>query len=510
MAVYQDFSDLAEDPVRGEIAPRSTETFERAAPARVRAAPLPARLSPTPFQWAQRVLEFAIILSCGYITAIVVTGGDILEPADTYFRIALLGALLYIFLADRAGAFKGDATFSLRRGWQTVLSSWLSTAFLLTALGFVLQLSELSSREWILTWFASSGACLAFGRAGATLLLRSLKDRGQFNQRTAIFGTGPQADRFIRYVHDHNELMLDLVASFDDRGTDRRSPPDTGLPVRGNLQNLVRDIRAGEIDQVIIALPWSASNRLQSIVTELSLTPVDIRLAPEAAGFAFMRKPITLLGDLPVTTLLHRPIAGTDQAIKWLEDQAIAALLLFILAPLMLVIAVAIRLDSPGPIFFQQEREGFNNRRFRIWKFRTMRHNMCEAHDIRQARRADPRVTRVGAFLRKSSLDELPQLFNVIAGEMSIVGPRPHAPSTRAGTRVFEDVIATYAGRHRVKPGITGWAQVCGWRGPTETEYKLLRRVEHDLFYIDNWSVWLDMYVLIRTAFTLPFCKGAF
>jgi Undecaprenyl-phosphate glucose phosphotransferase len=272
----------------------------------------------------------------------------------------------------------------------------------------------------------------------------------------------------------------------------------------------VRDIRAGEIDQVIIALPWSASNRLQSIVTELSLTPVDIRLAPEAAGFAFMRKPITLLGDLPVTTLLHRPIAGTDQAIKWLEDQAIAALLLFILAPLMLVIAVAIRLDSPGPIFFQQEREGFNNRRFRIWKFRTMRHNMCEAHDIRQARRADPRVTRVGAFLRKSSLDELPQLFNVIAGEMSIVGPRPHAPSTRAGTRVFEDVIATYAGRHRVKPGITGWAQVCGWRGPTETEYKLLRRVEHDLFYIDNWSVWLDMYVLIRTAFTLPFCKGAF
>ncbi len=209
-------------------------------------------------------------------------------------------------------------------------------------------------------------------------------------------------------------------------------------------------------------------------------------------------------------TLFERPISGLDAWVKMAEDRVLATLALIVFAVPMLLVALAIRLDSPGPIFFRQPREGFNNRPFRVFKFRSMYHNRAQATEITQASRRDPRITRIGAILRKTSLDELPQLFNVLSGEMSLVGPRPHAPSTRAGGRLFSDVLASYAARHKVKPGITGWAQVCGWRGETDTEEKLVKRFEHDLYYIENWSIWLDFYVLMRTVVALVVPTNAF
>jgi polysaccharide biosynthesis protein PslA len=203
---------------------------------------------------------------------------------------------------------------------------------------------------------------------------------------------------------------------------------------------------------------------------------------------------------LPVMTLFERPISGFDQVLKKIEDLLLSGFLILLASPLLLLIAIAVKLDSPGPIFFRQPREGFNNRKFSIWKFRSMRVEEGQTDSIRQAEKGDVRVTRIGRLLRRASLDELPQLFNVLSGEMSLVGPRPHAASTRAGDRLFGDIVATYAARHKVKPGITGWAQVCGWRGETDTEDKLVRRLEHDLYYIENWSVLFDLYVLVRTA----------
>ena len=187
-----------------------------------------------------------------------------------------------------------------------------------------------------------------------------------------------------------------------------------------------------------------------------------------------------------------------------------ASLALLVLSPLMLAIALAIKLDSSGPVFFRQPREGFNNKSFRVFKFRTMYNNLGEVDNIQQASRKDPRVTRVGAILRRTSLDELPQLFNVLAGDMSLVGPRPHAASTRAGGKLFSEVVTSYAARHKVKPGITGWAQVCGWRGETDTEDKLIKRFEHDLYYIENWSLLFDFYILLRTAAALVVPRNAF
>jgi len=334
--------------------------------------------------------------------------------------------------------------------------------------------------------------------------------RGTFNQRVAIFGTGPQGLRFADYVMRHDRLTISLIGLFDDR-RDARLPADTaGVPLLGNLSALVAMIREGRVDQVVVALPWSAEARLQEIVSRLALTPVRIRLAPDLASFAFARRPLVMLGELPVMTLFERPISGVDATVKALEDRILASLILMLTWPLLLLIAAAVKLDSPGPVFFRQPREGFNNRPFRVYKFRTMYESCGQVEEIRQASRDDSRVTRVGRLLRRTSFDELPQLFNVLQGDMSLVGPRPHAASTRAGGRLFSDVVASYAARHKVKPGITGWAQVCGWRGETDTEAKLVKRFEHDLHYIENWSIWFDFYILFRTVGSLILPRNAF
>jgi Undecaprenyl-phosphate glucose phosphotransferase len=261
---------------------------------------------------------------------------------------------------------------------------------------------------------------------------------------------------------------------------------------------------------VIIALPWSAEQRLQQIVAALAITPVRIRLAPDLASFAFAQRPIMLLGDLPVMALFERPISGLDSLVKRIEDLILLALILPFALPIMLGAAMAIKLDSPGPVFFRQDREGFNNRRFAIWKFRSMQVDQLEYDAIHQASRHDPRITRIGRILRATSIDELPQLINVVRGDMSIVGPRPHAPSTRAGSRLFGEIVGTYAARHNVKPGLTGWAQVNGWRGETDTEDKLIRRLEHDLHYIEHWSVPFDLYILLRTIWAVMAQRNAY
>jgi Undecaprenyl-phosphate glucose phosphotransferase len=331
-----------------------------------------------------------------------------------------------------------------------------------------------------------------------------------FNSRVAIFGAAAQGQRLAQYIRGNNKLTISLVGFFDDRRDGRVPVIVDDLPVFGTSDDLVAMIRDGLIDQVIVALPWSAELRIQQVVQKLALTPVRIRLAPDLASFAFAHRPLVLLGDVPVITLFERPISGTDAIVKRAEDLVLTLGILFFIWPLMLLVALAVKLDSPGPIFFRQPREGFNNQPFRVFKFRSMTHEKCETDGIRQATRGDQRITRVGRIIRATSLDELPQLFNVLAGDMSLVGPRPHAPSTRAGGRLFNEVVQTYAARHKVKPGITGWAQVCGWRGETDTEDKLVKRLEHDLYYIENWSVPFDIYILLRTVFAVLFPKNAF
>jgi Undecaprenyl-phosphate glucose phosphotransferase len=257
-------------------------------------------------------------------------------------------------------------------------------------------------------------------------------------------------------------------------------------------------VRVLRPDDIFIAVPWSQTRIIDACVDAFLRTPAEIHLGPEAILDRFSEAEVAQLGPISSLNLTRRPLSPLQRAEKRVFDMAISALALIVLAPLFAVVALWIRLDSAGPAFFLQRRYGFNQEPFRIVKFRTMT-TMEDDSKLISATRFDPRVTRIGAFLRRTSIDELPQLLNVLKGDMSLVGPRPHA---LAHDQRYERRIAQYARRHNVKPGITGWAQVCGLRGEVATEDKMRRRVEHDLYYIDNWSLWFDLKIVAMTAFS--------
>lgn len=457
-----------------------------------------------------RVVEAGVVMLSSFAMVFLLDGRLGADLSD-YQNATLVGVIFYAGLAEVTGAYDVDVRFTLRQAWRRVITSWLATTTFLLTLSFLFKASEQYSRAWAIGWaaFAAGGLCLT--RALMVIWMTRLKRRGVFNQRVAIFGAGAQGQRVARYIQNHPKLTITLVGFYDDRTADRLPEPEVDLPFLGAMNDLTAAIRAGGIDQVIVALPWLAEARLQKVAASLAVTPVRIRLAPDLASFAFAHRPLVMLGDLPALTLFERPLSGFDQVTKRWEDVILGGLILLLLSPVMVACAIAVKLDSPGPVFFRQWREGFNNSRFQIWKFRSMRVEVAQPDgQIQQAKRDDDRITRVGRFLRRTSLDELPQLFNVLSGEMSLVGPRPHAPTTRAGERMFHEIIDSYAARHNVKPGITGWAQVSGWRGETETEEKLLKRLEHDLHYIENWSLSLDIYILIKTVATQFFSRMAY
>ena len=460
--------------------------------------------------WTVRLIEFLSVLVSGTLATAWWFGVEGSAAANDYDRVVFVAALAFSVLSETIGSYDIDAQFSLRQAWQRVFTAWLITALFMLTLAFLLRASDAVSREWASAWFVGGGAMLLASRVGMTIWIRRLKKQGTFNQRVAIFGAGPQGIRLAQYIQTHDKLTITIVGFYDDRRDGRVPVSASNVPVLGNLADLVDVIREDQVDQVIVALPWSAEIRLQEVVRQLAETPVRIRLAPDLASFVFARRPVVLLGEMPVMTLFERPISGVDAIVKAAEDKILGVLILMLIWPLLLLIACAIKLDSTGPVFFRQPREGFNNKSFRVFKFRTMYDERGEVDNIRQVRRDDPRVTRIGHLLRLTSLDELPQLFNVLAGDMSLVWPRPHAASTRAGGKLFSEVVVSYAARHKVKPGITGWAQVCGWRGETDTEDKLVKRFEHDLYYIENWSLWFDFYILLRTGVALVAPRNAF
>ena len=302
-----------------------------------------------------------------------------------------------------------------------------------------------------------------------------------------------------------------IVGAFDDRGDDRAPTAVSGLPKLGKVDDLVEFARRTRIDLVIFSLPISAEARILHMLKKLWVLPVDIRLAAHANKLRFRPRAYSYIGNIPVLDVFDKPITDWDVVMKWLFDKVIGTLALIALSPLMLITAIAIKLDSRGPVLFKQKRYGFNNELIEVYKFRSMRTDQCDATASKLVQKDDPRVTRVGRFIRKTSIDELPQLFNVVfKGNLSLVGPRPHAVHAKAENRVYDEAVDGYFARHRVKPGITGWAQINGWRGETDTQEKIQRRVEHDLYYIENWSVLFDLYILAATPFALAKTENAY
>jgi len=423
--------------------------------------------------------------------------------------IVLSGPLTVLFGA-RLGAYRDDQVFAARPLLRRQLTAWATTITGLILLAFALGWFAEYPRLWVLLWFGGGAVALSAVRLIFFYGTRQWVRQGSIAQRAVIVGTGAHGRRLAEHLTASGDSRVRVVGVVEDTESARHPAYIGPHRVVGGLARLNEMIRNNEVDQVVIALSWSERDRILGLVARLAELPVHIRLAPELLRFEFPERRCDLVGDIPLLRVLDRPVSGRAEWMKAIEDRVLGSMLLLACFPVMLLVALSIRLDSPGPIFFRQTRHGFNNNLIRVWKFRTMHHHLTDSVGAVLTQRGDPRVTRVGRLLRRTSLDELPQLFNVITGEMSLVGPRPHALEAKAGDTLYQEVMANYAARHRVKPGITGWAQVNGWRGETDTHDKLIQRVNHDLYYIDNWSLWLDLRILLRTVLAVINSRNAF
>jgi len=362
----------------------------------------------------------------------------------------------------------------------------------------------------VVDWALAVTAYLALSRLMAQVWARPIAGQGRFRKRIAIVGGGRVADDALHALQASRDLEIEVIGLFDDRDVVRSSPPIHTHKKMGTITDLATYARNNRVDLIIVAIPLSAEARLLHILKRLWELPVDIRISGKASGLKFSSKAYTYIGRLPLLAVFDRPLMGWGLFLKTVFDRVIAGAAIAVLAPVMLAVAAAIRLESKGPILFKQKRYGFNNELIEVFKFRSMYANRCDANAATLVSKGDPRVTRVGRLIRKTSLDELPQLFNVLTGQLSLVGPRPHATQAKADNTLYEQVVDGYFARHRVRPGITGWAQVNGWRGETDTREKIEQRVKHDLDYIDHWSLMFDVTILMRTPFALLKSENAY
>jgi Undecaprenyl-phosphate glucose phosphotransferase len=296
------------------------------------------------------------------------------------------------------------------------------------------------------------------------------------------------------------------VMGFYDDDPEKQRQAFEGIEVRGDLNRIPQDVTALAIDQVWIALPLQHDKPVQSLVSQLARLPVQVTFVPDIYGVKLLNHSIAEVAGLPVIHLMESPLSGVKGVVKTIEDKIVAGLVLLVASPLMIFIAIGIRLNSPGPVFFRQLRGGLHGERIWVWKFRTMKPHDEPPGEVPQAVPGDERITSFGAFLRRTSLDELPQFLNVLMGDMSIVGPRPHAVEH---DEFYRRQIDAYLLRHHVKPGITGWAQVNGWRGETGNIEKMEMRVKHDLYYMNNWSLWFDLRIIFMTVIMMLVGKNA-
>jgi Undecaprenyl-phosphate glucose phosphotransferase len=353
--------------------------------------------------------------------------------------------------------------------------------------------------HWLTLWAMGAVVGLCTVQLCFAGLMAHWRSQGRFKHAVAIFGTGDLAERLLERLQGSDADMIELVGVFDDRSRRRiPSPAMRGLAL-GTSDDLITLSQTRDIDRILVALPHAAEHRVIEVLNKLRRMPIEISLAPDMIGYNVGHTTPDDLAGLPMMGVHRQPLSFSEVLLKSMIDKCLAGAALLLGSPLLLLVALAIKLDSKGPVFFRQNRHGFGDRVIRVFKFRTMTHESADQNGEVQSRPNDPRVTRVGRFLRQWSLDELPQLLNVLSGEMSLVGPRPHAISMRVEELPNRDIVPEYAMRHHVKPGITGWAQVNGFHGPVATQDGLRSRVRYDLEYIDNWSIWFDFQIMLRT-----------
>ncbi|WP_434677267.1 undecaprenyl-phosphate glucose phosphotransferase [Pseudomonas sp. R1-18] len=451
---------------------------------------------------AHRLLDLAVIVLIGYWQS----WQSPLTSAETWFQI-ILAVLVFHWVGEYHqlyGSWRGER---ITRELTKVFNYWALTFVLLLSVNYLVLNQEQLPDNGQMTWFALVLAVLCGYRMLIRQLLHSLRRHGFNTRRVAIVGTGQVGARLAQSISSAPWMGLDLLGFYDtDPQQMDLDAAGQRIPVLGDLQQLVIDAREGRIDKVYITLAFSAEPHLRELITGLSDTTASVYLIPDVFMFELLHARSESINGLASISIFDSPMDGAWSLVKRAEDIVLSSIILLLIAVPLVLIAIAIKLTSPGPVLFRQRRYGLDGRPIEVWKFRSMTVQENGA-EVRQATRNDARVTPLGSFLRRTSLDELPQFFNVLRGEMSIVGPRPHAV---AHNEQYRKQVSGYMLRHKVKPGITGWAQINGWRGETDTLDKMRKRVEFDLEYIEHWSIWLDLKIILLTLFKGFLNKNAF
>ncbi|MBX4928470.1 undecaprenyl-phosphate glucose phosphotransferase [Rhizobium binae] len=456
-----------------------------------------------------RLLEFLALFSIALIVHLVAPG-DGSETLLVRAGMAAIASALTVVCLQLADTYTIPALRAKLRLMPRILAAWAIALLLTTGLFALVRGTTWTMAEAYLPWFAAGALFLAGERFLVAYGIRNWARNGIMERRAVIVGGGEPAKELIRILEQQADNDIRICGIFDDRGEKRSPIMVAGYPKLGTVAELVEFVRLTRIDMLIIALPLSAEARIFDLLKKLWILPVDIRLAAHANRLRFRPRAYSHVGSVPMLDIFKKPIRDWDSVAKRGFDIFFTLVALALLWPLMLVTAIAIKVTTEGPVFFMQKRHGFNNEIINVFKFRSMYTSMSDPTGKAAVTKGDPRVTRVGRIIRKTSIDELPQLFNVLRGELSLVGPRPHAVLAQARDRAFGDVVEGYFARHRVKPGVTGWAQINGWRGEVDNDEKIKFRTAYDLYYIENWSLWFDLKILFLTPIRLLNTENAY
>jgi Undecaprenyl-phosphate glucose phosphotransferase len=453
--------------------------------------------------------DFTAIMAMSWLTGISYHLIVYQDAGDTinYFKIGLVSAIIFVIPNLFRGEYSLPNFFTFKPHLRRSIQLWIVTFICLLGLGFLAQVTVIYSRGWILLFYGLT-ICVLLALRYAYVRITVLGSRAGLisAQRIFLVGAGRNIEDFVTRYQPRT-FGINIVGCHFLTPVEAQAAPELRERMLArDLDQVIAGARVLQPEAIVLVMPWHDTDMIDRCADMLRKLPAELHLAPEHIWDRFEQVQLVKIGPITSLQLRRMPLSSLELLEKRALDLLLASAALLVLTPLLVVTAVLIKLDSPGPVLFLQRRFGFNQKPFQIIKFRSMR--SCEdGAVIPQARKDDPRVTRIGRWLRRWNIDEVPQLFNVIKGDMSLVGPRPHALSH---DHAFERRISTYARRHNVKPGITGWAQIHGLRGETDTDEKMRQRVEHDLYYIDNWSVWLDLQILIRTVISPASYRNAY
>lgn len=455
-----------------------------------------------------RVTDVLAVVVGGCLSYLMRHGFDITlaQIPQNYVLVFLLSAFLAVIIFpwfDLYTSWRGQSLFSQIKA---VTFAWATVLIINILLMFLLKISAEFSRIWMTLWFVSSLILILGIRVVTYVVLRLMRIKGFNHKRVLVYGGGDLGRNIVRRMNSSAWTGFDIIALIDNDET-LTGGNLFGVPIIAEISDINAFIEENAIDELWLAIPFSDEKKLHKIVNKVSGSLVNLRFIPDLFSLSILNHSITEIAGMTVIDLSASPMEGVNKIIKAVEDKVLGLVIIVFVSPLLLIIALSIKLTSKGPVIFKQQRHGWDGRIINVYKFRSMRQEDGFNGAITQAIRIDPRTTKLGAFLRRTSLDELPQFFNVLKGDMSIVGPRPHAIEHNEH---YKEIVDQYMLRHKVKPGITGWAQINGWRGETDTVDKMKKRVEYDLFYIENWSLLFDVKIILLSIFKGFIHKNAY